>query len=563
MKCPLSSHQERLWFIDQFETGNVYPASPTYHNLPLLLHGRGVVEVAALTAALGALVARHGALRTQIATESAGPVQLVLDHLELPVTERTLRPGTDLTAAIEAAAEEAQKPFALATDALVRAALLRFGTDEFVFVATLHHLIADRPSLRLLAEEFAQLMRATREDRAPALPVPELHYADYSEWQRSLPADALEPLLFYWKWQLRGKVPVLELPSARPRPAIHTFTAARHAVCLDAALAGEVRDFAVRAQSGPAAVTLAAFKILLHRYARQDEILVGTSEPCRRQPGAGRLVGPVANLVALRSQLGGNPSFRAAVNAVASTLGQAREHQEMPFDSLVRVLRPENDMSRTALFDVLFGHDEAPPPMLDLGRGATAQLVDTNLGFGKYDLNLALQARADGSLAGTLVYNADLHDEWFIAQFVQHFERLLRAGLAQPDTGIDHLPLLSPAEESRLISGWNETDALLPEGCVHELFEVQVERSPEAAAVVFEKEVLTYGELNARANQLARALIDFGVGPDEPVAVALERSPVMVVALLATLKSGGAYVPLDPEYPVERLGFMLSDSGAR
>jgi amino acid adenylation domain-containing protein len=561
MRYPLSSHQERLWFIDRFEAGNLYPASPLYHNLPLILHVRGPLDGVRAAVALRRLADRHAALRTRMVSEAGEPAQAVDESLDMPMPELALGAEAGFEAALDAAVAEASRPFVAQGGPLVRAALLRYGAGESLIVVTLHHLIADRASLHILARDFGEIMRSTAEGLPPAAHKPEVPYSDYSEWQRSLSAEALEPLLFYWKWQLRGKLAALELPSARPRPAIHTFTGARHTFAWDAALAESVRAFAAREQVEPAAVTLAAFKVLLHRYARQEEIVVGTSEPRRRAPGTERIVGPLANLVVLRTQLGGNPPFRTLLGEVARTMRDAREHQEMPFDSLVRALKPAADMSRTALFDVLFGHDEEPLPEIGLGEGVVARIVETNLGFGKYDLNLALQAGRGGTFAGTLVYNADFHDAWFIAQMMRHLERLLREAMADPDTGIDDLPLLSAQEEEKQLVEWNATAAGAPrESTLHDLFAAQAGRTPERIALSHGETRLTYAELEARANRLAHFLQGQGVGRETLVAVCLERSPELIVALLAILKAGGAYLPLNPAAPRERLLFTVRDA---
>ena len=561
MTYELSPHQERLWFIDRFETGNVYPESPTYHNIPLLLHGSGSLDAIRVAAALRTLAARHGALRTRIETGPDGPVQSVGGAVDIAVPTLDLGAKTDLEQAVEVAVAQAQRPIALETDPLLRAVLLRFGTGGFLLVVTLHHLIADKASLRTLAAEFGEIMCAAAEGRAPALREPSLQYADYAVWQRGLSDAALEPLLFYWKWQLRGRLAALELPAARPRPGVHTFTAARHTFTWEAALGAAVRDFAAREGSEPEAVTLAAFKVLLHRYARQDEIVVGTSEACRRQPDAADLVGPVANLVVLRSRLGGNPSFRALLADVTRTLRQAREHQEMPFDKLVLALNPEKDMSRTALFDVLFAHDEAPWPTVDLGGGVIARAIDTNLGFGKYDLNLALQAEADGALTGLLVYNADFHDAWFMAQMMRHLGRLVREAIERPETGIDDIVFLDGSEELRLLTEWNDTAAVAPrDRTLADLFAAQVKRAPGNVALIHGDRRVTYGDLGARASRLAHHLRAQGVGPETLVAVCIDRSTELVEALLAVVEAGGAYLPLDPAYPRERLAFTVRDA---
>ncbi|ACB75250.1 non-ribosomal peptide synthetase [Opitutus terrae] len=562
MRFPLSSHQERLWFIDQFEAGHVYPAAPTYHNIPLLLHGRCWLDGARLAAAWRQLVARHGALRTRIVADGAGALQSVEAEIDAPLIERHLG-NVDATAALEAALADAQQPIALGRDSLVRATWWRYGPaegEEFVLAITLHHLVGDKPSLRILAEELAALLRG----EGGTLPAPELQYADFSEWQRTLPADALEPLLFYWKWQLRGRLAALELPSARPRPAVHTFTAAHHRFAWEAGLVGGLRALAQRMEVEPAVVALAAFQILLHRYARQDEIVLGTSFPCRRQPGSERLVGPVANLVVLRQTLADNPAGTTVIGESARIWGEAREHQEMPFDPLVLALNPEKDMSRTALFDVLFGYEDAPLPVLDLGGGGTAHQVDANLGLGKYDLNLALQAERDGGMTGALVYNADLHDAGFIEQMMRHYTRIVAALVAEPERRIDEIVLLDAQEERQQLEAWNATDAHAPrELTLHALFAAQVRRTPERIAINFGAEQLTYAELDARANRVAQRLRRLGVGPDALVGLYFERSIELIVAILGVLKSGGGYLPFDPIYPPERIAFMLADAQPR
>jgi amino acid adenylation domain-containing protein len=275
-------------------------------------------------------------------------------------------------------------------------------------------------------------------------------------------------------------------------------------------------------------------------------------------------VGPVANLVALRHQLGGNPPFRTLLGDVTRTLRDAREHQEMPFDPLVLALKPEKDMSRTALFDVLFHYDDTPAPEFDCGGGVTARLIDSNLGHGKYDLNLALRATAEGGVAGVLVYNADLHDAWFMAQLLAHFTRVVAAITADPSVRVDDLVLLDATEERRQLEEWNATPAAAPrDRTLHALFAAQVARTPDRIALSLDRDRLSYVELDARANRLAHHLRAQGVGPDTLVAVCLDRSLDLIAALLAVLKAGGAYLPLDPAYPRARLAFTVRDAEVR
>lgn len=558
-RCPLSFHQERMWFIDEFETGTIYPSHPVYHNLPLLIHLRGQVDEDDLRAALRAVVARHGALRTRVVGSGNELSQSADDRCDIELRTLSL-PGTPLELGVEQALADSRRPFALDQGPPVRAALFRLADGECLLAVTAHHLVADRRSLELIAGEVAEFCTARAEARPPRLPEAPLQYSDYTQWQHQLPAEVMDRLLLYWKWQLRGRLRPLELPEDRTRPAIHTFTDARLPLTVGGALARRLAAVGHAEGHGLEAVLLTAWKLLMHRYARQHEVVVGVSATGRTRPEAKTIVGPLANLLALRTDVGGNVPFRTLLARVAHSLQQAKTHQEMPFDLLVRELKPEPDMSRTALFDVLFHFDEEPAA-LHFGT-ARGRLIDTNLGHGKYDLHLSLRAGADG-LAGSLVYNADIYDRSTAERMLRHFERVLHAVAEDPERPVDDLRLLSAAEERQQLDDWNATRASYPhDRTVHQLFEEQVARTPDRTAVVCGSESLTYRELDERANRLAHHLRDQGVGPDVLVALCLERSAEMIVALLAVLKAGGAYLPLDPEYPAERLRFQVSDARA-
>jgi amino acid adenylation domain-containing protein len=558
-RYPLSYHQERLWFIDQFETGTVYSSHPIYHNLPLLVHLRGPVAAEDLEAGLRAIVARHAALRTRIISAANEAFQVPDGEAGLELRVVCLA-GSPVERAVEEALADARRPFALDRESPLRAVLFRLAEDESLLAVTVHHIVADRRSLEIVARELAEFCAARAEGRPPRLPEP-LQYTDFTLWQRELPAGALESLLRFWKWQLRGRLAALELPADRPRPAIHTFTDAWLPVTVAAGLARRLAALGQAKGHGLEAVLLAAWKALLHRYAGQEEIVVGVAVAGRTQPGTDNLVGPLANLVVLRTDLGGDPPFAELLARVAQALRQARAHQDMPFDRLVLELKPEPDMSRTALFDVLFHFDEAPA-RLHFGA-AQGQLIDTNLGHGKYDLHLSLRGGADG-LSGSLVYNADIYDRFTAEQMLRHFEALLAGVAGDPARPVDDWPLLGAEEERRQLEAWNSTQASYPhDKTVHQLFEEQVARTPDRPAVIYEGDSLTYRQLDERANRLAHHLREQGVGPDALVAVCLERSVDLVATLLAVLKAGGAYLPLDPKYPPERLRFQVDDAGAR
>jgi amino acid adenylation domain-containing protein/non-ribosomal peptide synthase protein (TIGR01720 family) len=561
-KVPLSYHQERLWFIDQFETGNVYESSPVYHNMPLILHLSGPVNSNVIELSLNIIIDRHAALRTRVVTENGLGVQLVSSHekLELKVvdlTDSAERPSTDRV--VEYALGESRQPFTLNHDLPIRATLFRMGEEETLLVVTVHHLIADKESLRIIAEEFLEIYGAHAAGRIPQLPELVLQYTHYSEWQRNFSSEVLDSLLFYWKWQLRGKLTALELPEDRRRPTVHSYTAAREAFLLSRNLNERIKTLGREQHCDGFEVTLAAFKALLHRYSRQDEIVVGTSDPCRNQPEAENVVGPIANLLVLRSSLEGNPTFRTFLALVTKTVRQARAHREIPFDKLVQELKPEYDMSRTALFDVLFQFEDREPPTLNIGA-VRARAIETNLGYGKYDINLLIQGHGEG-LSVTVVYNADIYDGFTIRQMMRHFEVLLHAMTSDPDQRIAETVLLTKAEEHQQLVTWNSTQAVYRKHkSISQLFEEQVARTPDAIAVVFEDRHLTYAQLNAQANQLAHYLRKRGVGPEVLVGICAERSFEMVVGLLGILKAGGAYVPFDPASPPERLAFMIQDS---
>jgi amino acid adenylation domain-containing protein len=562
-KVPLSYHQERLWFIDQFETGNVYESSPVYHNIPLILNFRGALDYDLLESSINAVVERHAALRTRIATDHDQGLQLVSSHEKLKlrlVDDTDCVEPVSIDEVVKLALEEARQPFLLEGDLLVRATLFRMAANESVLVITLHHIIADKRSLQIITEELREIYEAGLVGRAPRLASLSLQYPHYSQWQRRLSRDELEPLLFYWRWQLRGGLQALKLPEDHTRAAVHTYSDARQTFRLEKSLTQRMEALGRESNCDLFELVLAGFKALLHRYAKQDEIVVGISEPCRIQPGTENVVGPIANLLVLRSSLASNPTYRTFLAQLTKTVRQARLHQEMPFDKLVQQLKPENDMSRTALFDVLFQFDDQEH--LSLGFGdAEANVIETNLGYGKYDLNLAMQRNPEG-LSGTIVYNADIYESSTIEQMIRHFEAMLDELIAHPDSQIDDVNLLSKNEEQQQLEVWNATQASYPKDkTIAQLFEEQVERTPEAVAVVFSDEQISYRELNERANQLAHYLQRRGVAADTLIGLCLNKSVEMIVAMLATLKAGGAYLPMDPAYPQERLRFMVEDSG--
>jgi amino acid adenylation domain-containing protein len=559
-RAPLSYHQERLWFIDRFETGQVYESSPIYHNIPLILHLTGPIDRGVLEHSLNTVVSRHDALRTRIVDLGSQGTQQVSAHqpIELAVADPTVLADASIERLVDLAIEEVRRPFVLHRDLPVRAKLFQKSAEESLLVVTVHHIVADRTSTRIIARELADIYRARTLSRDPALPRPAMQFGEFARWQRSLTDDVFEPYLFFWKRRLGRKPSPLELPADRPRPAVHTFTDARHTFTLEKDLADRVGVLSQRTGVADSVVLLAAFEVVLQRYARQSEIVVGTSVACRTQPRTESLVGPVANLVVLRSQLKGAATFRAVLEQVNERVTEALRYQEMPFDRLVRDLNPEKDMSRTALFDVLFQFEDNQLA-LEMGT-CQASLIDTNVGYGKYDLHLLVQ-RTTAGMRGDVVFNADFYDASTIEQLMRHFVAVLDAAVSAPERRIDEVELLSQQEKDRQLAVWNRTEAAYPgDRTLDQLFEEQVEKSPDLTAVIVDDRSLTYGALDRRANQIAHHLRRRGVVPDTLVALCLERSEDMIASILGVLKAGAAYLPIDPAYPEVRQRFILEDS---
>ncbi|MFL9875924.1 amino acid adenylation domain-containing protein [Paraburkholderia megapolitana] len=558
-RIPLAWHQERIWFVDTFETGYLYDASPVYHNIPLILELSGDADVASLEAALNSVVARHEVLRTRVHSDGEQAWQVFDPELRLSVSESSANGEEALARAIE----ETRKPFAMnASQPLLRAALIRINAQHAVLAITAHHLIADRVSMRLLASELFELYAAKTIGRAAVLPELPVQYLDYAAWQRRLPAAAVQTLRGYWTQQLRGPLQAMELPLNRARMAIHVFAEARHEFVIGEPLVERLRTVAARSGHGAADVLFAGFNALLRRYSGHEELVVGFSAPCRERAAIAALIGPIANLLVSRSQVDATTTLQALLDQVQRNTSQALEHRDMQFDQLVLALAPDKDMSRTALFDILFQFDDEAPQVLS-GGGLSATAIETNLGYGKNDLHLFVHAQ-DGHWAGKLVYNALFFDAWLIEQMMAHYLTLLEALATNADQLIDNVPLLGPAERDTQLLVWNDSAAAYPhERTVHQLFEEQAERTPHHIAVSYGDEQLSYRELNTRANQLAHRLRASGIERQALVVLLLERSPDMIVAILAVMKAGAAYVPIDPHAPVERIEYILKDSGAR
>jgi amino acid adenylation domain-containing protein/non-ribosomal peptide synthase protein (TIGR01720 family) len=548
---PASYAQRRMWFLDQFE-----PNSPFY-NIPIALRLRGRLDAAALDRALAEIVRRHESLRTVFAVEDGRPMQVIAPAggIAMPIHDLESLSERDREAAVtRLAAEEARRPFNLATGPLVRAQLLKLAPNEHVILLTMHHIISDGWSLGVFVSEMAALYEGRT---LPPLPI---QYADYACWQQEwLEGPVREAQLAYWRKQLCGELPVLDLPGDHPRPAVQTSNGAVFSARLPNAVAGAIGELSRREGVTLFMTLLAAFQTLLARYTGQQDILVGSPIANRQRAEIEGLIGCFINTLVFRTSLEGDPSFRQLLGRVREVTLDAYAHQDLPFEMLVEELQPERDMSHSTLFQAMFILQNAPATAREL-RSLSISQIETESGTATCDLTLTAAEMADG-LGLAFEYNTDLFEAATIERLAGHFRTLLEGIVADPDQRIWNLPLLTEAER-RQAEQWNRTEGDYSiEDCVHRLIEAQAAQTPDAEAVVCGDERLNYRELNARANQLAHHLRRLGVGAESRVGVCVERSIEMIVAVLGVMKAGGAYVPLDPDYPADRLRFMLEDAG--
>ncbi len=556
---PLSFAQQRLWFIDQLQPGS------SAYNMPSPVRLTGALDVAALERSLEALIQRHESLRTTFAANQGEPVQVIhtVSGFRLPVVELGALPAEQREReAHRLASEEGIRPFDLSRGPLFRASLLRLASDDHVLLLNAHHIVSDGWSLGVLVRELAAFYEAFAAGKTARLPHLPVQYADYAEWQRSwLRGDVLEAQLGYWKRQLGGAPQALELPTDRPRPPVQTFHGATWAFALPPELNQKLESLTREHDATLFMVLLAAWQTLLHRYSGQDDLVVGSPIAGRNRSETEGLIGFFINSLALRARFSAEDTFTSHLAQVREATLGAYAHQEVPFEKLVEVLQHERDLSRSPLFQVMFSLQNLPSSSISL-PGLQLSSVTAPIHVAKFELTLVMAPGPQG-LHGSLSYNTDLFDAATIERMAEHLGTLLEALSANPDQRLLELPLMREAEQARLLRQWNETAAPFEDGAtLHELFEVQVARAPDAEALRFGGQSLSYRELDVRANQLAHELRARGVRPDTRVALCLERSFDLVIGLLGVLKAGGAYVPLDPAYPRERLDFMLQDSGA-
>ncbi|HKH43314.1 MAG TPA: amino acid adenylation domain-containing protein, partial [Thermoanaerobaculia bacterium] len=562
-RLPLSFAQQRLWFIDR-----VQPGSPLY-NVPAALRVEGPLDAAVLARCLGEIVRRHEALRTVFIASQGTPVQVVQPPapVALPVVDLSaLAPYRRQTQALALAGEEAARPFDLGRGPLVRCLLVRLAERDHAVVLTLHHIASDGWSMGILVREIATLYPALSENTAgrPS-PLPELpvQYVDFSVWQRSwLRGEVLEHEIAFWRGQLAGLPPLLELPTDRPRPAVLSYRGATRPLHLPPGLVRQAEALGRREGATLFMVLLAAFQALLARLSGQDDLAVGSPVAGRNRVETEGLIGFFVNTLVLRGNLTDGPTMRELLGRTRGTALAAWLHQDLPFEKLVEELAPERSLAHTPLFQVMLALQNAPLGELDL-PGLRLQPVKVAGTTAKVDLTLSFAERDGGALAGTIEYATALFDAATVDRLGAQLSRLLAAAAADPDVRVAELPLLSAGELHQLLAEWNDTGEEGWEGPVTSLVERWCREQPEAPAVVDAAgRTLTYGELGERAGRLAGFLQRQGVGPESVVAVLMERSPELLVAQLGILQAGAAYLSLDPAHPTERLAFMLDESVA-
>jgi amino acid adenylation domain-containing protein len=554
----LSFAQQRLWFLFQWE-----PDNPSY-NIPMAIHLSGQLDVPALERTLNTIIQRHRVLSMIYRTdgEDAALAPHPRPSIRLSPTEIGVPTKRHEETVRQIVAQDTTRPFDLEHDLPIRATLLRLDKAEHVLILNIHHIAADGWSLtNILVKEMVALYAAYRAGQPSPLPDLAIQYSDFAYWQRQwLQGEVLQKQLDYWKKSLAGAPAILELPVARQRPPVLGFSGATHLFDIDPAVVQGVKTLAQQTQMTHFMVWLAAFKVLLWRYSGQTDIVVGTPIAGRNRSEIEDLIGLFVNTLVLRTDLAGDPTVDDLLWRVRETTLNAYANQDLPFEKLVEELHPERNLSHHPLFQVMFNYHNMPHKALELD-GLRSTYMDVTPSASKFDLSLTLAENETG-LYGQAVYNTDLFDAETIERMMAHYRTLTFALVARAERRISTLPLLESAQRATLVAHWTDTAAEYPEtACMHQLFEEQVERTPNATAVVFEDQAYTYRQLNAHANQIARHLKTLGVGPEARVGLYVQKSLNILAALLGILKAGGAYVPLDPLYPPERVRLMMQDAG--
>src|SRR5215217_3411881 len=553
----VSFAQQRLWFLDQFEENRAL------YNVPRALRLSGALDIPALQRTLTELVSRHEPFRTYFASVDGALRQIISEKAELPLQRIDLFGDEREGRATQIIREESLRPFDLARGPIIRATLLRLDKHEHILLLCTHHIVSDAWSAGILFRELEALYNAFSMAQPSPLAPLQIQYADYAEWQRKwLQGEVLETQLSYWKNQLQNVTGILDLPTDRPRAAGQPSRGAYKVHTLSSDLASRLAELSKREGATLFMTLLAAFQTLLWRYSNQEDIVVGSPIAGRNRVEIEELIGFFINTLVLRANLSGNPTFRALLDQVKETAVGAYAHQDLPFEKLVEELQPQRDLNRNPLFQVMFQFQNTAPPQPNL-NGLSTTRVKIPTETAKFDL-LLLVREQDDALLCVMEYNSDLFDGETIERMLGNYATLLESIVTNPDTHVADLPLLTTAQRQLILTDWNATAAEFPyEKSIHQLFQEQAQLTPRDVAVLCDTRRLTFAELNACANQLARYLRKRGVGPEVRVAICVERSVEMIVGLLAILEAGGTYVPLEPAFPAERIAFIQADSQAR
>ena len=557
---PLASAQARLWFLTQLD-----PQSSAAYNIVVVVRMRGPLQPEALERGLNRLAERHEILRTGFTAEAGSPGARITGQVTVPFLrfDGTALAPAEARAEVQARIQaESLQAFDLARPPLARAALLSFPGGEAVFILTLHHLISDGWSSGVIIRDLVALYETEAAGRPSALPPMPVQYADFVAWQAErLAGPAAARSLEYWKKELTG-VPVLNLPTDRPRPPAMSYRGTTAFYTLPPELAQALRELARQEQATLFQVLIAGFYALLYRYTGQEDVAIGTSIANRPHPALEPLIGFLTNTLVLRTRLQGGIPFRELVARVRAVAESAYEHAETPLERIIEAVQPERTMSQNPLFQVCFSLLQAHRDTLRIG-GLELEQQNVSSATSRFDLTVTCED-AKAGLIVAFEYSADLFDPATIDRMAEHYRRLLAQAARQPDLTVAQLPLLDGPETTLLLRSWNATATPYPaRSAVHQLFEECAAATPQALAVVAGNRTLTYGELNGLANRLAHRLRARGVGPDQPVAVAAERTLEMVVSLVAVLKAGGCYLPFDPADPADRLAFSFRQAGVR
>ncbi|MDP5016251.1 MAG: amino acid adenylation domain-containing protein, partial [Dolichospermum sp.] len=560
IELPLSLTQQRFWFLDQMEGAN-----PAY-NIVRVLNLQGSLNFTALEGAIATIINRHETLRTSFGIADGKPIQIIADKLAftLPVIDlQELAEDQKTTAAQRLTTNEYLRPFDLNESSLLRVTLIQLGEKSHQLLIIMHHIISDAWSAGNFLQELSVIYSALTGGLPSPLPELSIHYADYAYWQRQW-LENQPAQLDYWQQQLADIPAVIELPTDRSRTAIQTFRGDLQKFQFDSQLTHKLKSLSQKSGSSLFMTLLTAFVILLSRYSGQEDIVVGSPISDRNRVALEPLIGFFVNTLVLRTRLEGNPTFEELLQQVRQMALDAYAHQDVPFDQLVETLQPQRHLSHSPLFQVMFVLQNSPLSKLELRDLQVTQIeLERATAGATFDLTLSMQEKDSASgteLIGAFEYNANLFDADTIARMVESFHTLIEAVVVNPRKQIRSLPLLTASQEHQLLVEWNNTRTGYPQKSIHQLFEEQVEKTPDAVAVVFEDQQLTYKDLNNRANQIAHYLQSLGVTQKTLVAISLERSLVMVVGLLGILKAGAAYLPIDANYPPERLAFILNDA---